>query len=149
MKSPPVLARLRSEYTTQGPVTQQLRLISQAPTPLAAPEPRRVTGPHDLTVLTESVLSSSKVVDEMTEVEGLIGRADPGAELAECIAPLKEEQLVLLHHYWDRVLAEEWPPAAEPLLAVDELVERQRSRVGRVTGQLSGPATAGPPGAAA
>lgn len=45
------------------------------------------------------------------------GSAD-GMALAECIAPLDDEDRRAVHRYWDRVIWEEWvPPVARRAMA--------------------------------
>ncbi|MGD9529618.1 MAG: hypothetical protein AB7L91_14580 [Dehalococcoidia bacterium] len=61
-------------------------------------------------------------------------KTDPAA-LAECIAPLDDEDCEVLHRYWDRVIEDVWsalPVQSVPRAAsLAELEERRRRREAR------------------
>jgi hypothetical protein len=56
------------------------------------------------------------------------------AGLDDCTAPLGDEQRESLHDFWDRVIREEWVPAARPqprAVSLAELDERRERRSAR------------------
>jgi hypothetical protein len=61
------------------------------------------------------------------------GKTNP-ADLAECIAPLADEERRAVRRYWEQVIREEWVPVARPdprpvsLAELDQRRERRSAR---------------------
>jgi hypothetical protein len=72
-----------------------------------------------------------------------------GADLANCLGPLADDERRALRRYWDQVIREEWIPAERqaprlvPLPELDERRERRRAR--RAFSLIAGAARRGSP----